>query len=260
VDELNVAFPLWQGARLRLGRLQTSFQMPDVTRKSFFRNDSPSFDVTWTDGGHLAWVLPQEMTAHLVLQLNTEEGPSNTFRAPLRFDDRGSRVTVFTGLESRRAAGPVFLRAAYLTMVPQALPGGDERRSYVAFNGRVAAQFPLDGPRFVLGSEVGFAPFRPYRAGTTEQVGGTAGLISANVMGIARRHDVGFVVSRTEAGWLLSPNFRNNNLEAELRYGFRPSSQTLVELRGRRRADIETPAGLEQRVEYDAYLRVTTRF
>jgi hypothetical protein len=260
VDELNVAFPLWAGARLRLGRMQTSFQMPDVTRKSFFRNDSPSFDVTWTDGGHLVWTLPGEMTAHLVLQHNSERGPSNAFRSPLRFDDSASRVTVFSALESRRAAGPVFLRGAYLTVVPQALPGADERRNYVAINGRVATQFPLDGPRLVLGAEAGYAPFRPYRAGTTEQLGGTALLMSASVMGIARRHDVGVIASRTEAGWLLSPNFRNNNLETELRYGFRATPRTLLEVRGRRRADIETPAGLDQRVEYDTYVRVTTRF
>jgi len=69
------------------------------------------------------------------------------------------------------------------------------------------------------------------------------------------------VLGQADAGWLLSPDFRNNTDLVELRYKWVVAKKQKLEARIRRREDSVTRTGaLKNREDVDLYLRYTYKF
>ncbi len=272
LDELYLNYaPDGAAWSLRAGRFQSKFELPGVAAKSLDRNDSPSTDISWTDGLYWRYRLSPAWQSHLVLQRNVASGTGPTARVPLDFDDSGSRVSLFTGLESNAPWGPVKLRMISLTWMPDALaPQGSaaaHREDYLAISGRGSAEWPLGGTgmRARFGGELGWAPNTPDRvtinSGSSGSADGTAWQFSMDMLDFFAGHGIGFVYGRTGGGWLLSPDFRNNDRLHEVRYQWRFAEKWSMEARIRRREEVEVPASAQQeRVDDDFYIRVTGRF
>jgi hypothetical protein len=271
LDELYLDYAPDAAWSLRIGRFQTKFELMGVAAKSLDRNDSPSTDVSWTDGLHWRYRFDPGWQAHLVLQHNPARGSGTTARRPLDFADSGSRLALFSGLESTRALGPIVQRMIGVTWLPDALArdgvSAPAREDYLAITARLAAAWPIgaDGRRWLLAAEAGHAPHTPRAtvvgAGDGGHAGGNAWQASVNLENIRPGHHVGLVHGRADAGWLLSPDFRNNDRLVELRYQWRIRPNLSMEARIRRREEIDLPASAGQaRVDRDLYLRLTTRF
>jgi hypothetical protein len=272
IDELYLAYaPPGADWSLRIGRFQGKFELNGIAAKSLDRNDSPNVDVTWTDGLHWQYRVAPAWTSHLILQHNVSSGTGTTARAPLSFSDDSSRVTVFTGLESNVAWGPVKQRMVALTWMPDTLaPAGtsDPRREhYLALTGRASAEWPLgnEGLRLRFGAELGWAPNTPERtainSGTSGDADGRAAQFSMDALEFFKGHGIGFVYGRAGGGWLLSPDFRNNDRLLEVRYQWRFAEKWSMEARVRRREELEVPVGtLQARIDDDVYVRLTGKF
>lgn len=80
-------------------------------------------------------------------------------------------------------------------------------------------------------------------------------------MEIAEKHGVALVYGRIGGGWLLSPDFGNNQELIEFRYQWRLNNSQSIEARLRQREDlvIRTDAS-QKREDIDYYLRYTLRF
>ncbi len=256
---------------LRLGRFQGKFALPGVASKSFDRNDSPNVDITWTDGAHLQYELGPTWRSHLVLQANASNGTGQTARAPLTFDDSGSRVTAFAALEATAPWGPLTQRLFAVTWMPDTLAtdglGDSTRDDYFALTAKLFAEWPIGagGMRGGIGGEVGYAPNTPLEsvvnAGGGASADGKAHQFSFNLFDFAPGHNIAFVYGRAGGGWLISPDFRNNDRLQEVRYQWRFSKTWSMEARLRRRDEIAVPEGTPQvRVDDDFYLRFTGRF
>lgn len=271
-DELHLEYSppgaVWS---LRAGRMQTSFELPGVAAKTLDRNDSPSTEIGWTDGLHWRHQLGSSWQSHLILQRNVSRGTGNTVRSPLTFDDHDSRLSVFAGLQSTASWGPVDLRMLSVTWMPDTLaPMGidsPERKDYLTVTARGSAEWPLGqtGMRARLGGELGWALNTPdwtvVGPDTSGKADGKAWLASASLMDFLAGHGIGIVYGQAGGGWLLSPDFRNNDRLFELRYRWSVTSQWSVEARFRRREEIEIPASaVQRRVDDDFFLRVTGRF
>ncbi|NOY62155.1 MAG: hypothetical protein GXP10_03180, partial [Gammaproteobacteria bacterium] len=59
---------------VRVGRMQTKFELAGVAKKSLDRNDSPNTDITWTDGVYAKHKLSDSWTAHAILQYSPRSG------------------------------------------------------------------------------------------------------------------------------------------------------------------------------------------
>ena len=271
LDELYLAHspaPRWN---IRLGRMQTKFELAGVAKKSLTRNDSPNVDITWTDGLHVRHTRDSGWNTHVILQRNLPAGPTNVMRAPLNFTVDDSRVMAFLALENNQPVGPVVQRALDVSYLPDALrrdgtPTG-RIEDYWALAGRLAAQWPIGdgGTKFMLAGEAGYAPNTPTRAamntGTSGDSGGLAAQVSFNFIDILPRHSFGLVYGHVEAGWLLSPDFRYNNSLLEGRYQWRIDGRRSVEARLRERRDLDSIIGAQRdRTDRDFYLRYTQRF
>lgn len=257
--------------RIRLGRLQTKFELTGVAEKTLDRNDSPNVDITWTDGLHVTRHLAHGWDAHLILQHNAADGPSNVMRKPLDFDDGSSRVTFFAALENNTPWKAVVQRGFDVTYVADALltdgDKGGRREDYLALVGRLAAQWPLfgSGAKLLLGGELGYAPNTPKEAavktGRHGDSGGFASQFSVNFLDIVPMHSLGLVFGYTEAGWLISPDFRSNNLLLEARYRWQTFRNQKLEFRIRLREELERLTGSTERgEETDLFLRYTISF
>ena len=82
--------------------------------------------------------------------------------------------------------------------------------------GRLAARWPQDGEglAFLAAGEVGYAPETPTaKAVDLDQAGDVSGLawnVVASLMNIRPGHSLGLNYGRIDAGWLLSPQFQEN--------------------------------------------------
>jgi hypothetical protein len=259
------------GARwnVRLGRMQTKFALNDLMAKSLDRGDSPNTDITWMDGGHVAFSAGG-WRSHLILQHNSRRGPSSTLRPPLNFEDDASRVTVFAAIESDQTRGAITQRGLDLTVIPRALSGGgDAPEDYIALVGRGMLTWPLTvtGSSFALGGELGYAPNTPTRAelnlgdAGSGDVSGLAYQLSGTLADVLPGHRIGLVYARVQPGWLLAPDFRNNDELVELRYQLVIARGHSVEARVRRRDDLHRPLGsIRDRRDNDLYVRYSLRF
>jgi hypothetical protein len=280
LDEAYVRWRPDDRLQLRVGRMQTSFELAGVPRKSLDRNDSPNTDVTWTDGVHASIRLGDGVRQHIVLQRNSRSGPTNVVRGPLDFSGPGSRVTVFTGLHLEGRWGPFIQREADFTYIPAVVPRWDpdappdappdgHAGDYAAVVLRLAVEPPVAvlGGRVVLGTELGAATGTPARAllgtGTAAdgRGDGRAMQLSASIMDMGGRHSVGVVHSRAGDGWLISPDIRDNNREVEARYYLRYASWGRLDMRFRHREDLyRRVAASQRRIDRDIYIRTTLRF
>jgi hypothetical protein len=272
LDELQVTFRPDDRWTIRLGRLQTKFERAGIVRKSLDRNDSPNFDVTWTDGAHVTYGGPSGRVVHAILQHNSRHGPTNVLRAPLEFGAPWSRVTIFAGIESSEPWGPVVHRGLDLTYIPRSLVGNstDDGRpgDYVAMAGRGALEWPAlrPGTRLMLSGELGYAPRTPTKvaAGTggagEGKAGGLAYEASVHLFDPAPDHSFGFAIGWIDDGWLISPDYRSNNFQAELRYRWQIHERLYFEWRIRTRDDRQLVTGaLKKREDTDLYFRLTYR-
>lgn len=271
IDELYLDYaPVGGNWSLRAGRFQGKFALQGVASKSLDRNNSPNTDINWTDGVHLTYGTHGAWRSHLVLQSNASNGSGQVARVPLTFDDDGSRITTFLALEAAEPLGVVTQRLFTMTWMPSTLAtnglDAPARDDYLAFTAKLFAEWPM-GPemRGGLGAEFGYAPDTPSAAlfdpAATGDADGTAWQVSVNLWDFAPGHNIAFVHGKVFAGWLLSPDFRNNDRLMEVRYQWRISSKWTMTARLRQRQEIDVPADTPQlRVDDDFYIRFTTRF
>src|SRR5690554_5455751 len=255
---------------LRVGRFQAAWGLDDVMKKSLDQNDSPNFDITWTDGAWLQWRPNEDWTTHFILRHNDRRGPTGTLRQPLAFGDSDSRIGVFAAAESRTPVGPLIQRMVTVNWLPSALhPYGvaDPRtEDYFAVTGKATAQWPLGaaGTKLRLGGELGYAPNTPRREAMNSGTGDADSLswqASLNFMDILPSHNLGIVHGRVADGWLLSSDFRPNDKLTEVRWVWQATAAWQLDARLRRREEIDLPASAARpRRDDDLYVRATWRF
>jgi hypothetical protein len=272
LDEFQFAWRTADGAAgIRFGRLQSKFELPGVAAKSLDHNDSPNIDVNWTDGVHVDNAIGGGWRAHALLQHRHRRGSSSVARAPLDFRDDGSRVSGFFALQNTEPLGPLVLRMLSLSWLPDSLASDGiaaaRREDYWTLTARAAAQWPLgdSGTRFLLGLEAGYAPHTPLARATSSgeqgSAGGTAWQTQISLYDIRPGHHLGVALGRVDAGWLLSPDFRNNDRLAEVRYQWKIAPKSSIEVRLRERREIDLPASaLQPRRDHDLYLRLSQKF
>jgi hypothetical protein len=271
LDELHVRWRPADGMQIRVGRMQTSFELAGVPRKSLDRNDSPNTDVTWTDGVHASLLVREGWRQHLIVQRHGDDGPTNAIRRPLVVGGAGSRVMVFGSTHFERRFGPFIQREIDVTYLPRAITtsaDGDAQGGYAALVVRGAIQpgVGVAGGRLVLGTEIGAAAGAPSRAAvgtgsTADASDGWAFQLSANLMEMGKRHSVGVVHSQAGDGWLISSDIRDNNREAEARYYWQYAPWGRLDARLRYREDMRLRTGSpHRRQDRDLYVRTTLRF
>jgi len=261
-DRFNVA----------IGRMQVkSVARGGVFSKSLDQNDSNNLNVNWTDGLHSTFKAKNGWESHIVLQYNSEDGPSNVRRDPLDFSDDGSRVSYLFGFENLQEKHRLVQRALDISYFPSALlidgQADGPLEDYLAIVARAAARWPVrsESWRIRLSGEVGYAPNTPTKtaAGITGagNANGLAWNITASVMDFVPRHSIGINYAQTGAGWLVSPQYANNQRLIEVRYMWRPTDRLTLDIRGRWRDDlkqvlIDDPT----RDRFDFYIRFTWGF
>jgi hypothetical protein len=272
LDELYVGWRPTPEIRVRVGRMQTGFELAGVPRKSLDRNDSPNTDVSWTDGVHVTVPVGEGWRHHLIIQRNGGRGATNAVRSPLDVTGSGSRATLFGSIEAEGRLGPIIQREFDVTFIPRAVPPSAEdagRGHYTAVVIRAAVESEpvLLGGRPVVGIEGGLASGAPSRAvlgtgGPEDGRGdGWAFQISANLMGMRGGHSLGIVHSQAGDAWLISPDIRENNREVEGRYYWQYATWGRLDIRYRHRQDMRLrPGALERRTDRDVYVRTTIRF
>lgn len=258
------------GWSVTLGRFQSSFALPGVASKSLDRLDSPSFDVHWTDGVHLASDLTKEWRGHMVLQYHHDRGLGKLNRAPLDFSKDSARAGVYVGVHGK-PSGRLVTRSVGMTWYPSALAdeglGQRSREDYLALDAKVAARWPLgeSGTSVLVAGELGYAPNRPQgtvmNTGQSGDVGGLAWQTSVNLENFLPQQSIGVVYGRVDAGWLLSPDLRENDELSEIRYKASFLSRWTFEARYRLREELKVPDTAQQaRFDKDFYLRLTAKF
>jgi hypothetical protein len=261
-DRFNVA----------IGRMQTKFvARGGVFSKSLDQNDSHNLNVNWTDGLHSTFKMRNGWESHMVLRYNSSDGPGTVRRRPLDFSDSGSRVSYLFGFENLREKRRLVQRALDVSYLPSSLQTDGRAdgplEDYWAIVARAAVRWPVraDSWRIRLSSELGYAPNTQTKAAAgivgTGDANGFAWNATASVMDFVPKHSIGINYAETEAGWLVSPQYRANERLIELRYMWRPTNRMAVDIRGRRRLD------LRQRIievpnadRFDFYMRFTWNF
>jgi hypothetical protein len=251
------------------GRFQTKFvARGGVYAKSLDRNDSNNTRVNWTEGLQGTYRANNGWVAHGIAQYNSRSGPSNVRRDPLDFSDPDSRVSYYFGAENVEQQGALLQRGIGISYLPQSLltDGTTNGRidDYWGIVARVAARWPQrsDGPRLRVSSEVGFAPETQTRAAAqlpgAGEVDGWAWNMTASIMDFLPTHSIGLNYGRTDPGWLLSPQYTDNEELIEIRYQWRRDANFAVEFRARRRKDLEQRVNaVRKRDRYDIYLRLS---
>jgi hypothetical protein len=271
-DELFLHWFRLERFDLAVGRMQTKFvARGGVYAKSLDRNDSNNLRVNWTDGMHGTLRLKGGWASHLILQYNDEDGASNVRAQPLNFVDDDSRATYFLAFENLERNGPLLQRGLDISYLPHSLlkDGGVNGRleDYWGFVARGAGRWPdrSDGPSLRVSAELGFAPETQTRASEglagKGDVDGWAWNFTASIMNFRPTHSIGINYGRTEAGWLLSPQYGKNEQLFEIRYLWRRSRQLAIDVRGRWREDLEQLVTADRKREaFDVYVRFTWGF
>lgn len=254
---------------VRMGRFQAAWGLDDLMSKSLDQNDSPNFDIMWTDGVWLQWQPSKDWNTHVILRHNDRRGPTGALRQPLEFSDSDSRVSLFAAAESKTPMGPLVQRLITFNWLPSALHtyGIDDPRAedYFAMTVKAVAQWPLGegDTKLRLGGELGYAPDTPRREAVGSGSGSADSLswqASLNFMDILPAHSLGIVYGRVADGWLLSSDFRPNDSLAEVRWAWKARKDLQFDARLRRRKEIDRPTATDARRDYDIYLRGTLRF
>jgi len=270
LDEINARY-IKDNLDVIFGRFQTKMELDGVAKKSLDRNDSPNTDITWTDGVYAKIKVAGDWAHHFILQYNYSTGATEVRRSPLDFSSSASRASAFWALENRKKAGAFVQRGVDITYLPDALctDGGscNQRKDYITIVGRAAMEWPLgtSGTKFMLGTEAGYAVNTQTRVaantGTSGDADGLAWQLTFNFIDIVPKHSLGLVYANAGAGWLISPDIRNNNSLVELRYKWAVDKRNSIEARIRQRQDLETLVGeTRKQVDDDLYVRYTWKF
>jgi len=274
VDEFFMQWFRTNKFDLAVGRLQTRFvARGGVFAKSLDRNNSANTSVNWTDGLH-ATITPglgKGWVAHLISEYNDEDGAGSVRRAPLDFSTGDSELTHFIALENTKPWGFLVQRGVDVSYLPDSLLKDGQltgrREDYWGIVARAAARIPqrVDDRRLQIAGEIGYAPETPTRQATGTGVSGDAGGLAWNfsisLMDFVARHSIGVLYARTEAGWLLSPQYANNEEQIEIRWSWRPRSDIILDARVRQRKDLDQLLTAQRKqTELDYFLRVTWRF
>ena len=258
---------------IAIGRLQTKFvARGGVIAKSMDRNDSNNMNINWTDGLHGTWRSRFGWTTNLILQRNDSEGSSSIRRSPLDFQDSDSRITYFVAAENVKPWGPIVQRGLDVSFLPSSLLKDGDRsgriKSYWGVVGRFAARWTVNEKRdmrFRVAGEIGYAPETPTRQasgiGTSGDSDGLGWAVSASLMNFRPGHSIGLNYARMGAGWLLSPQYRQNEVLQEVRYVWRYRDDRAFEIRVRQRDELDRLVTAQnKRDEFDLHLRFTSRF
>jgi hypothetical protein len=261
-DRFNVA----------IGRMQAKFvARGGVFSKSLDQNDSNNLRINWTDGLHSTFKARNGWESHMVLQYNSDDGPSTVRRDPLDFSDSGSRVSYLFGFENLQEKRRLVQRALDVNYFPSSLRVNGQAdgrlEDYWAIVARLAARWPVrsEGWRFRVSGELGYAPNTQTTAAAeitgAGDVDGLAWNITASVMDFVPKHSIGINYAQTGAGWLVSPQYRDNERLFEIRYVWRPTGRLTLDVRGRWRDDLrERIIGDPDRNRFDFYARFTWTF
>jgi hypothetical protein len=270
-DMANVQYtpdPKWA---FTFGRMQTKFELEGVAKKSLDRNDSPNIDIDFTDGFQVVRKMDGGWQIYGILQHNPDRGSTNVTRRPLDYTDNSTRQTLFIALQNKAATGAFVQRSIDLTVIPDALlvtgAATGPREDYYGLVGRMALRWPeVDrGTRFLWGLEVGYAPNTPQQSalklGGVERADGMAWQTSFNLLDILPNHSIGLVLGKADAGWLISPDFRENDRLAEIRYQWKINKSFSLESRLRERIELDKQTtAARRRDDTDYYLRLTYKF
>ena len=254
---------------LAFGRLQTKFvARGGVFAKSLDRNTSNNTNVNWTDGMHAAYQAKDGWLSHLIVQHNAAEGATEVRRDPLDFGASDARTSYFLAFENLERT-PLFLqRGLDVSYLPSALlvdgTQTGRREDYYGIVARSADRWPErdDDVRLRVALEVGYAPETQTRAAAglagEGDADGLAWNAAVSIMEFKPNHSVGLNYGEAGAGWLLSPQFRQNESLAEIRYQWRRSKDLALDIRFRKRTDLEQLASSDLRQsEYDFFVRIT---
>lgn len=271
IDEAYIGFRPFERVSVRAGRMQTKFALADLQGKSLDRGDSPNTDITWTDGVHVTYMAGGKWRSHVVLQHNAREGATNVLRSPLAFTHPRSRVTVFGAIEKTDPEATVAQQGVDVTYIARGLrphATADIVEDYVAVVGRGSLAWPIgESGRLSLGGEVGYAPRTPELEALqlgeegSGDAGGVALQLGLTLRDLVPGHRAGIVYGYTQAGWLIAPDFRNNDRLIELRYQRVLTPRHTFEARLRHRRDLIRPVAAERvRSDLDYYVRFSLRF
>ncbi len=278
LDEMFVQWFRTERFNIALGRLQTRFvTRGGVFAKSLDRNNSSNTNITYTDGIH-ATINPgngKGWVVNYIAEYNDEDGATTTRREPISYAKDSSKISHFIALDNNQRWGYIVQRGLDITYLPNALQvDGTETgeiEDYWGFVGRMAARFPLGTglQRLQVGGEFGYAPDTPteqavdidLEGGENDDTSGIAWAVSASIMDAWPNHSFGVLYGKTGAGWLLSPQYRNNESLTELRYIWRPESDVQIDARLRYRKETNRIASSDQRAEeWQFFVRGTVRY
>lgn len=246
LDELFVQYrSADRRTEFRFGRMQSTLTLPLITTKSLDRNQASSIHIGWTDGIYLGRQVTDDWKATLTTRFNSHEGNGTVTRGPLDFRDSGSRVSVFSTLESNTDIGPIFMRALTLTWYPDALAADGVqaagREDYTAATFKLAVGWDVGdaiagpGTRLVVAGSAGQAFNRPKNSvlGLPEggDTDGFAWHLGADLVDPWPRHTMGVVVGQADAGWLISNDYRQNDSLAEFRWSWQVTDPFRLQFR-----------------------------
>ena len=279
VDQGSITFDQFYLHAFRLkrfdvavGRLQTKFTTrAGVYAKSLDRNNSNAVNINWTDGIHGAYHLPNESIIHFIAEYNDKNGASNVRRGPLDFSSSRTRTGYFVAWESLKRVGPFTQRGIDITYLPSSLlqegVSTGPREDYVGIVARLATARPFGdkGRRWNVTGEIGYAPETPTKSAVNlagdGDVDGFALAVTASVMDLWPSHSIGINYARTDPGWLLSPQYRDNEELFEIRYLWRKSENLVIDTRVRWREELDQQVTQSQKLdEFDFFARLTYRF
>lgn len=270
LDELYLNLMPSNRSSLTFGRMQTRNILGGVVfSKSLDRNDGHNTRVTWTDGIRAAYKASNGWNGEFIMQYNGPDGPGSIRRGDLDFNHSDARWTYFVGFENLQKKGPIIQRAISISYLPSSLlkdgNANGRREDYWGLVGRLMLSFPIlqGNTRFLTGAEIGYAPNTPTSGavGITSNPSGMAWNIVGSVVDFIPGHSFGINYARTGAGWLLSPQYRDNDELIELRYRWEIDSNNVFDARVRRRKDIEYKLGSARKnSEYDFFARFTRKF
>ena len=255
-----------------VGRMETKFvARGGVFAKSLDRNNSNNLRVNWTDGLHSTFRGKNGWASHMILQYNDEDGAGGASHPSLDFASGESRVSYFFALENLEAKRRLIQRAFDITYMPSSLRvdglASEVLEDYWGIVVRAANRWPVrsEGWRIRLSSEVGYAPNTPTNLASgiagDGKADGLAWNVTASVMDFLPNHSIGVNFAMTEAGWLLSPQYRDNERLMEVRYVWRPTDRLTLDIRGRWRDDLEQRLVEDSgRDRFDFYARFTWSF
>jgi len=272
IDSLFFQWFRTEKFNVAVGRLETKFvARGGVYAKSLDRNDSNNLRINWTDGIHATYKAPSGWVSSVIMQYNSADGPGNIRRSPLDFSDSRARVSTFLAFQNVQPKRRLVQRALDITFMPSSLNksgiDGGSVEDYWALVARAAARWPVrsEGWRLRFSSEVGYAPVTPSKLASgiigSGDSSGLAWNVTASIMDFLPNHSIGINFAETEAGWLISPQYADNERLLELRYMWRPTDRLTLDVRGRWRDElrqriVEDP----DRDRFDFYARFTWSF